>query len=130
MRTLNIETPIAFFFAGPHTPAPQLTWCDIARRAHYNPRAIAQLCCVSLRTVQRHFHRHYQTTFTTWLNHHRMEEARRKILAGSSLKEACFDLGYKQASHFTRVFKGHYGFPPSSLSVTRQRQLPFTGSLR
>jgi hypothetical protein len=59
-----------------------------------------------------------------------MEEARRKILAGSSLKEACFDLGYKQASHFTRVFKGHYGFPPSSLSVTRQRQLPFTGSLR
>ena len=128
MKTASVQTPTPLFFTAPPTPAPQLTWSDLARRAHYKPQAIAQLCCVSLRTVQRHFRKHYQTAFTTWLTHHRMEEARRRILSGSSLKEVCFDLGYKQASHFTRVFKAHYGFPPSSLSATKQRHLPIFSS--
>jgi AraC-like DNA-binding protein len=128
MKPSNVHTPVALFFTTPHTSVPQLTWSDIARRAHYKPRAIAQLCCVSLRTVQRHFQKHYQTTFTTWLTHHRMEEARRRILSGSSLKEVCFDLGYKQPSHFTRVFKAHYSFPPSYLA-TQQRHLPLFSRL-
>ena len=46
-----------------------------------------------------------------------MSEAYRRIAEGSSLKEVCFDLGYKQQSHFTRVFKKHFGIPPSFLSV-------------
>jgi AraC-like DNA-binding protein len=97
--------------------APDLTWGEIARRAHYRPHGVAALCCVSFRTVQRHFRKRYQTTFTAWLEEHRMNEARCWILEGRSLKEVCFDLGYKQQSHFTRVFKKHFGVPPSLLSA-------------
>ena len=101
---------------------PKLLWSDIARQARYKPQAMAKLCRVSLRTVQRHFQKHLHITFSMWLADHRMAEARRRILAGASLKEVCFDLGYKQPSHFSRVFKVHYGFPPSFLSAP-QRQL-------
>ena len=95
---------------------PQLTWADLARQANYRPQKVAALCCVSFRTIQRHFRKHYQKTFTCWLEQHRMGEAHRRVLHGDSLKEICFDLGYKQQSHFTRVFKKHFGIPPSILS--------------
>lgn len=96
----------------------QLTWSLIARKANYRPQGIAGLCGVSFRTLQRHFRKHFQSTFTQWLEAHRMSEAYRRIAEGSSLKEVCFDLGYKQQSHFTRVFKKHFGIPPSFLSVS------------
>ena len=95
----------------------RLTWPAIAREALYRPQRMAALCCVSFRTVQRHFRKNYQTTFTAWLEGHRMSEAHRMILEGSSLKEVCFGLGYKQQSHFTRVFKKRFGIPPSHLSI-------------
>ena len=111
---------IPFTFA----PLTQASWSELAREAQYQPQAVAQLCCVSYRTVQRHFRKHYKSTFTDWLSQLRMQEARNKILAGAQVKQVCFDLGYKQPSHFTRVFKKHYGFPPSFLSVSQQRHLP------
>jgi AraC-like DNA-binding protein len=101
-----------------------MTWSHIARLAHYKPQAIARLCGVNIRTLQRHFRKHQQTTLSTWLTHHRMQQAHQIILAGASVKEACFELGYKQPSHFTRVFRSEYGFPPSFL-LSRQPHLPF-----
>jgi AraC-like DNA-binding protein len=124
MEILPFQTRLVLSLAVTHEPVAASAWTNIAREAKYRPQAVAQLCCVSFRTIQRHFRKHYQTTFTTWLREHRMEEARSRILAGDSLKKICFDLGYKQPSHFTRVFKQHFGFPPSQLSATRQYHLP------
>ena len=92
---------------------PALTWNDIAQQANYRPQIVAKLCNVSFRTVQRHFRKHYQSTFTCWLRRCRMEEARRQVLHGFPLKEVGYNLGFKQPSHFTRVFKEYFGVPPS-----------------
>jgi AraC-like DNA-binding protein len=118
MNTTPIEGPLPLLYIDPHATLAQSTWCDLARQAHYDPHAIAKLCRVSLRTVQRHFQRYLNTTFTAWLTDLRMAEARRRILDGEFIKEVPFDLGFKQPSHFTRVFKSHYGVPPSYLSIT------------
>ena len=117
---MKTSLPLVRHLALPTTlpiDSPRLTWPAIAREANFRPQRMAALCCVSFRTVQRHFRTHYQTTFTGWLEEHRMSEARRMILEGSSLKEVCFGLGYKQQSHFTRVFKKHFGKPPSLFSI-------------
>ena len=52
-----------------------------------------------------------------------MKEAKRRIFAGDSIKAVAFDLGFKQLSHFSRVFKESVGIPPSFLrqSETRSR---------
>ncbi|HEX7858866.1 MAG TPA: helix-turn-helix transcriptional regulator [Verrucomicrobiae bacterium] len=124
MNTVQLQTHTAISLAFTHTVVSPASWAQLAREANYRPQGIAQLCCVSYRTVQRHFRKHYQTTFTEWLNQHRMDEARRRILTGASMKEVCFELGYKQPSHFTRVFKKYYGMPPSQLATSQQRRMP------
>ena len=82
-----------------------VSWENLAAQAHYQPVKMAELCSVSLRTVQ----------LTEWLRSIRMGEAKRRILAGDSIKAVAFDLGFKQLSHFSRVFKESYGVAPSLL---------------
>ena len=105
----------------------RLTWEDLALRVHYDPQALAQICHVSIRTLQRHFRKHHRTTLTHWLRDCRMAEAHRRILAGASIKEVFMDLGFKQASHFTRVFREHFGITPSFLRATQPLLPLFSG---
>jgi AraC-like DNA-binding protein len=42
-----------------------------------------------------------------------MHEAIKRLASGQSVKAISFDLGFKQVSHFSRVFKSFYGAPPS-----------------
>ena len=95
--------------AGANNP----TWESLAERARFNPRQLSALAGVSLRTLQRHFARHYQLTVGKFLYKLRMREALKRLYSGQSVKAISFDLGFKQVSHFSRVFKGFYGAPPS-----------------
>ena len=90
-----------------------VTWENIDAQARYQPTKMADLCSVSLRTVQRHFRKHYGLSVSGWLRSIRVEEAKRRILAGDSIKTVAFDLGFKQPSHFSRVFKESHGISPS-----------------
>jgi len=103
--------PQLFFFclSNPHF----FTWEKIAVEAGYKPVKMAELCSVSLRTVQRHFQKHYALSVKDWVRSVRMEEAKRQILAGNSIKCVAIDLGFKQTSHFSRVFKTSFGVAPS-----------------
>ena len=91
------------------------SWENLAAQAQFQPAKMAELCSVSLRTVQRHFRKHYALSVAEWLRSIRMKEAKRRILAGDSIKAVAIDLGFKQPSHFSRVFKESYGIPPSFL---------------
>lgn len=90
-------------------------WDGLARAAAYRPSQLAALCQVSLRTLQRHFKKHYALQVRSWLKDARMNSAYAHIQSGSSVKEAAFDLGYTQLSHFSRDFKKHFGIAPSFL---------------
>ena len=91
------------------------SWEAIAAEAQFRPAKMAELCRVSLRTVERHFRKNYNLTVKEWARSVRMQEAKRRILEGSSIKAVSYELGFKQASHFSRIFKEFYGTPPSFL---------------
>src|SRR5690242_9761794 len=90
-------------------------WEELAARGQYRPSEIAKLTRVSLRTLQRHFRSHYNVTISTWLRSLRLNEAYARLVAGHSVKEVAYGLGFKQLSHFSREFKKMYGVPPSCL---------------
>ena len=91
-------------------------WEALAQNAQYRANELASLCQVSLRTLQRHFRANYGLTVSKWLRDIRLREAYGKLIQGAMVKEAAFDLGYKQLSHFSRDFKDYFGVSPSFLS--------------
>ena len=84
-------------------------------KAGYRPSDLAALCQISLRTLERHFQKNYGVTVSQWMRELRLGKAYQTLIQGKSVKEAAFDHGYKQVSHFSREFKNHFGVSPSFL---------------
>ena len=60
------------------------------------------------------FVKHYDSTFSQFISNLRMTESKRLISGtGTSLKEVSVLCGYPSYHHFCRVFKAHFGTPPS-----------------
>ena len=92
-----------------------VSWEALAKQARYRPQELAELCGVSMRTMQRYFRARYNQTVTDWLREVRLSEAMTYLKGCDSVKQVAFDLGYKQPSHFTRDFKKRFGVPPRSI---------------
>ena len=103
-----------FLSVHPTDTTPSRTWETLAENCQYRAPELARLCHVSLRTLQRHFRKHYQTTVSEWMRAVRLERARAMLNTAESIKRVYFELGYKQPSHFTRDFKQHFGIAPSA----------------
>jgi AraC-like DNA-binding protein len=68
----------------------------------------------SLAAFKRDFSRISPLPPQKWLIRKRLEAARRKIdLEGKKVSEACFEVGFKNLSHFSTAYKRHYGVPPT-----------------
>ncbi len=94
-------------------------WRKLAFASHFKPDSLAQLCGVSLRTLQRYFSRNGSVTISQWLQTIRLHEAYSRLKSGARVKEVAYDLGYKQLSHFSREFKKQYGISPSLLNGSK-----------
>ncbi len=73
----------------------------------------AKLAQRSLATFKREFEQYYNTTPGKWLTKRRLKKA--KLLMETSSKsvgEVAFDCGFVNVSHFSRVFKDHFGVSP------------------
>ena len=102
-----------------------VSWEQLAKEAQFRPHALAEVCGVSMRTLQRYFRAQYNQTVSDWLRELRLNEALQFLKACDSVKEVAFELGYKQPSHFTRDFKKRFGVPPRTLMVQpRYTRLP------
>jgi AraC-like DNA-binding protein len=82
---------------------------------------------ISLATVSRaaglslfHFHRGFTQAFQqtphSYLTGLRLARARNLMEAGSSVLDACLEVGFSSPSAFSRLFRSHYGAPPSKLA--------------
>lgn len=91
----------------------QCSWDSLAQAANFRIGKLAGLCAVSIRTLQRHFRKHYNLTLSEWLREKRLQQARLMLVNADCIKTVAFDLGYKQPSHFTRDFKQRFGVPPT-----------------
>jgi len=96
-------------------------WEVLAQKAGFRARELADLCQASLRTLERHFQKHYGVTVSEWLRELRLKQAYTSLQSGKSVKEVAFEHGYKQVSHFSREFKSQFGISPSFLSIPPSR---------
>lgn len=89
-------------------------WKIVARQARFQPDAMAALCCVSLRQLERFFQGAFACTPTSWLRALRSRLALELIIQGWSNKAIASELNYWDEPHFCREFKKVYGAPPQS----------------
>src|SRR5437867_8926625 len=83
-------------------------WDIRARRATYQVKALAHQCEVSLRQLERYFVNRFRSRPHAWLNRLRMREACKLLLKGYLIKQIALELGFKQVTHFSRVFKRRF----------------------
>jgi transcriptional regulator GlxA family with amidase domain len=80
-------------------------WAELAADAKYDAETLASLCEVSLRTLERFFHKNFQSSPQRWLDQLRKIEAVLLVHAGLRKKEIANRLGFKQQSHLSRIIK-------------------------
>jgi AraC-like DNA-binding protein len=73
---------------------------------------IADLSNLSMAAFCRFFKRMTKLTFTEFLNHYRISEAKRLLLLDNNVSETCFECGFESLSYFNRIFKKITGENP------------------
>lgn len=74
---------------------------------------VAAQCHLSREAFCRYFKKETGSTFVTFLNQYRIAHARRMLLTGHSVSEACFSCGFESLSYFNRIFRNVTGENPS-----------------
>jgi AraC-like DNA-binding protein len=88
-------------------------WSALAQEANYSTEALASLCGLSIRQLERNFKQTMAQSPKQWLNALRLEAARKLLQDGGSVKEAALSFGYKHPHHFSRDFRKFFGVSPS-----------------
>jgi len=77
---------------------------------------VAREACLSRYHLHRAFTRVFRQTPHAYLTRLRLERAHAFLKAGRTVTEACVEVGFSSPSSFSRLFRGRYGFTPSSVS--------------
>jgi len=88
----------------------------VEKRYNSNPdvNQVAEKVNLSPAAFCRYFKKQTQKTFTDFINHYRINEAKNLLLQDRSVTEACFATGFEQLSYFNRTFKKLTGENPSA----------------
>jgi AraC-like DNA-binding protein len=77
--------------------------------------------------TERHLQRQFEnqgTTFTAFLNDIRLAQAHAMLCDPDSdrlrIRSICFKTGFRDVSHFNRVFRARYGCTPAEVRKARQ----------
>jgi AraC-like DNA-binding protein len=89
-------------------------WPELARKTKWSTSAMAKQCGVSVRTLERHFHRTLRQTPSDWLAVERQKYAETLLSNRSSVKETASLIGYSHASTFARAFRKQTGRCPNA----------------
>jgi len=69
----------------------------------------------SLATFKRDFKKISTLSPQKWLIRKRLQKAYELIKEGQKVTDVCFDVGFKNRSHFSMAFKKEYGFSPANV---------------
>ena len=74
---------------------------------------VADVCGLTKPAFCRYFKKTTGSTFVSFLNQYRISQAKRLLLMGKNVGEACFECGFESLSYFNRSFKKITGENPS-----------------
>ncbi len=74
---------------------------------------VAKTINLSKEAFCRYFKKNTGNTFTSFLNQYRITQAKRLLLLGKNVSEACYECGFESLSYFNRTFKKVSGENPS-----------------
>ena len=78
---------------------------------------IAFLCNMSLSTFKRHFINEYKVSPGKWLQHKRLQRAKKTLEEGElTPSEIYLDFGYNNLSNFSIAFKNKFGLSPTEIT--------------
>ena len=75
---------------------------------------VADLSHFSKPAFCRYFKKMTRLTFTQFVNHYRIDKAKKLLLSGKNVTETCFSSGFESLSYFNRTFKKITGTNPIS----------------
>lgn len=78
--------------------------------------ALARRFNFSVRTLEREYHREFDTSPQQYVRQLRMEKAQELILKHTTVREVADLLGYSEISSFSRAFKRYFGYSPNQTS--------------
>jgi len=91
-------------------------WEKLAREAHFRPEAMAALCPISLRQLERFFREAFHKTPRTWTRELRCRLALKLIAEGWSNKAVATELHFWDEAHFCHDFRRVYGTSPQAFA--------------
>jgi AraC-like DNA-binding protein len=84
-----------------------------------NPVTIEQLAYLSGRSLasfKREFNTIYNMPPSEWIRNKRLDKAKEALEhTDLSVLDVCYLVGFENPSHFSRIFKAHFGYSPGSL---------------
>jgi len=89
-------------------------WLALARQSAYQAGLLSKHLGVSQRQLERYTQKLFGCSPQHWLERQRLTTAGFMLKERRSVKDVSICLGYKQVSHFSRVFKSYYGLSPSA----------------
>ena len=96
---------------------------DFMERNYMNDLSMEELANYtgrSLSTFKRDFKKYSTLSPREWLIHRRLEAARELIRNEErKVSEICFEVGFKNLSHFSKIYKEAYGVPPTADNKSR-----------
>ncbi len=105
----------------PRVPVSQLDWEPLARSANYRLQELANASGHSLRTLQRHVAQRFGVNLHAFISELRMKRAAAMLATGASVKEVGIALGFKQTSHFIRMYRATFGVTPGMRAASAGR---------
>jgi len=86
--------------------------------AHYlQPHSLKDLALISGRSLssfRRDFEAIFHTTPAKWIQEKRLQKAKELLLTTQlPIAQICFEIGYENVSHFSRLYKSYFGYNPS-----------------
>ena len=76
---------------------------------------IAKEACLSPYHLHRSFRQVFRLTPHEYLTGLRLDRARSLLTSGHTVIDACFEVGFTSTSSFSRLFRSHFGRPPSDI---------------
>lgn len=90
---------------------------NVVETNYLQPYTLEELAYISGRSLsafRREFEALFQTTPAKWIQEKRLQKAKELIFSTKlTIADVCYEVGYENVSHFSRLYKSHFGYNPS-----------------